>query len=282
MVPPMRMREGFIRLTQVVRTSPRSRPAWRTAWIAWTSPDLTSSTTSDGVAAGTPAALRLRAIARPEATASRHPRLPQAQGTSAARGSATWPISPAAPCEPRRSEPPEMIPAPMPVATLTKMRSVVSGQAVVRSPRAMMLTSLSTKTGESKDSLRAPGTSNRSQPGMIGGLIGRPVENSTGPGRPMPMPTTSSTPRPARSSSSRAVELSQSIAERGPSAISRVDEASASSSPARFVTAMRECEAPKSAAMTTRARGLKANRELGRPPVDAAPSTSAMRPRPSS
>src|SRR5699024_993021 len=72
------------------------------------------------------------------------------------------PIS-AAPCEPRGREPPEMIPAPMPVATLTKMRSVVSGQAVVRSPRAMMLTSLSTKTGESKDSLRAPGTSNRSQ-----------------------------------------------------------------------------------------------------------------------
>ena len=26
---------------------------------------------------------------------------------------------------------------------------------------------------------------------MIGGLIGRPVENSTGPGRPMPTPTTS-------------------------------------------------------------------------------------------
>ena len=32
-----------------------------------------------------------------------------------------------------------------------------------------------------------PGTSKRSQPGMIGGLMGRPVECSTGPGSPMPI-----------------------------------------------------------------------------------------------
>lgn len=39
-----------------------------------------------------------------------------------------WPMSPAMPCAPRRSAPPEMMPAPRPVATLTKMRSSTCGQ----------------------------------------------------------------------------------------------------------------------------------------------------------
>ena len=32
--PPITMTDGLTRLTRVARTSPRSRPAWRTAWIA--------------------------------------------------------------------------------------------------------------------------------------------------------------------------------------------------------------------------------------------------------
>ena len=189
--------------------------------MACRSPSLARRTTSPGVAAGTPELVRSRAIVRPEATASRHPRLPHAQGMSAARESATWPISPAAPCEPRRREPPEMIPAPMPVATLTKIRSDASGQAAVCSPSAMMLTSLSTRTGAENVFFSAPGRSNRSQPGMIGGLIGLPVENSTGPGSPIPMPTTSPMLRPVFSSSWRAAVVIQSTASSGPMEIAR-------------------------------------------------------------
>ena len=41
-----------------------------------------------------------------------------------------------------------------------------------------------------------------SQPGMIGGLTGRPLSNSTGPGTPTPIPRTSLPDRPTSSSSS--------------------------------------------------------------------------------
>ena len=43
------------------------------------------------------------AIAGPEASAARHPRLPQLQGTSEPRATRTWPMSPATPCAPRSS-----------------------------------------------------------------------------------------------------------------------------------------------------------------------------------
>ena len=57
----------------------------------------------------------------------------------------------------------------------------------------MMLTSLSISTGTSKARCTWAGTSYRSQPGMIGGLIARPVECSTGPGSPIPMAASSAT-----------------------------------------------------------------------------------------
>ena len=61
----------------------------------------------------------------------------------------------------------------------------------------MMLTSLSTTTatGPSASSTK-PGTSKPSQPGMIGGFVGRPVACSTGPGTPMPTPARSLGVRP--------------------------------------------------------------------------------------
>ena len=86
----------------------------------------------------------------------------------------------------------------MPVATLTNIRWSTSGYARNRSPSAITLTSLSTTTSAPRsDSPTKPRTSKPSQPGMIGGLVGRPVANSTGPGRPMPTPTTSAIRRPA-------------------------------------------------------------------------------------
>jgi len=48
------------------------------------------------------------------------------------------------------SWPPEITPAPMPVAIFTNIRCSIVGHPVARSPSAMMLTSLSTSTGASK------------------------------------------------------------------------------------------------------------------------------------
>ena len=127
-----------------------SRPAWRIACTASGSPERTRSITSwlvDSVPAVCSLSVRTRAGA--PASASRHPVLPQRQSSSSPRGTRTWPRSPAVPWAPRWSAPPEMIPAPMPVATLTNISSVVPGQKRLRSPRAMMLTSLSTSTGTS-------------------------------------------------------------------------------------------------------------------------------------
>src|SRR6478735_8074858 len=82
-IPPMTMREGLSRLTHAARTEPMSRPAWRTAWLAVTSPERTSETTSELVSASRPAAESAVATAWPLATASRQPTLPQRQGASA-------------------------------------------------------------------------------------------------------------------------------------------------------------------------------------------------------
>ena len=51
---------------------------------------------------------------------------------------------------PRCRTPPKMMPAPMPVPTFTKTRSSTSGRWACRSPSAMMLTSLSMRTGTLK------------------------------------------------------------------------------------------------------------------------------------
>ncbi len=67
-----------------------------------------------------------------------------------------------------------------------------------------------------------PGTSKPSQPGMIGGFVGRPVACSTGPGSPMPTPARSPTRRPARRDAARRPwSTTQRSTASGPRATSR-------------------------------------------------------------
>ena len=197
------------------------------------------------------------AIAGPEARASRHPRLPQWQGTSAPRATCTWPMSPAMPCAPRCRRPPEMTPEPMPVATFTNMRCSTFGQATARSPRAMMFTSLSTSTGTSRCCCTQPGTSKRSQPGMIGGFTGRPVECSTGPGTPMPIAARSCRSRP--SFSMQGESCVDHPGEHGLGALRDVHALAALGEHGSGEVGDGEvaCEAPRSAASTMRARGVQ-------------------------
>ena len=112
--------------------------------------------------------------------------------------------------------------------------------------------------------------SKRSQPGMIGGLMGIPVECSTGPGTPMPMPMRSSTGRPRlgdeRASPSSSAQSStgsgpSAMRERGATRCRRIV-------PARSAMATTPWVAPRSMATTMRDCGLKAMRAGGRPPVE--------------
>ena len=230
------MTDGLSRLTALASTSPRSRPAWRSAWVAGRLPPRTRSTTSRPVAAGIPWAASRAATAGPLAMASRQPVLPHRHGASPPCGAWTWPRSPAAPWAPRCSRPSLMMPAPMPVATLTKTmwssrapRSPTSPRT--RSPSAITFTSLSTSTGQPRPAPTTPGTSKPSQPGMIGGLVGRPVECSTGPGRPMPTPQqVARGRRPALRSSDLLLRTSHFSTASGPSEIWMSSVCSASTS----------------------------------------------------
>ena len=185
------------------------------------------------------------------------------------------------PWAPRWSSPPEMSPAPMPVLTLMKTRSSTSGRWACCSPSAMMFTSLSMSTGTSKARCTWAGTSYRSQPGMIGGLIARPVECSTGPGRPMPIAASSPTSRRWSASISAITDSTQPSTCSGPVATSRSSRRSTSTVPARSASAAVACVAPMSTPATTQAPGFSASSEGGRPPVDT-PPYGITRPRRSS
>ena len=87
-------------------------------------------------------------------------------------------------------------PAPMPLPIFTKIMCWSLRRAARCSPSAMIRASLSTSTGQSVVSVNMLGTSTPSQPGIAGGLTGRPVSKSTGPGSPMPTPSTSLQSRP--------------------------------------------------------------------------------------
>ena len=140
------------------------------------------------------------------------------------------------------------------------------------------MTSLSTTTSAPRsDSRTKPGTSKPSQPGMIGGLVGLPVANSTGPGTPTPTATTSVMRRPARRTSTLPRSTTQARTFSGPTPMSRSTTSSASTVAARSLTARRTWVAPMSAPRTTRARGLKAKRAGGRPPVDVASPAAPTR-----
>lgn len=171
-----------------------------------------------------------------------------------------------------------MMPEPMPVATFTNSRSETSGHSLRCSPRAMMLTSLSTSTGASKWAPSLPATSASSQPGMMGGLMGRPELNSTGPGNPTPTLTSSRRPRPEAASISSPLLHTQASTVSGPRSMGSLSSESAMMFEARSVRAMRACVAPRSTARTTRLSGEKAKTAGGLPPVEWASPTVTMRP----
>ena len=152
------------------------------------------------------------------------------------------------------------------------------GQANCCSPKAMMFTSLSTKTVDLRCWFTKPGTLKASQPGMIGGFEGLPVLCSTGPGRPMPMAIRSASFSLSAASSERMVRTIQPRQDSGPSAMSILVEVRARMLPTRSVTASEAEVAPKSTATTTRALGLRATCADGRPPVDTASVSGAKRP----
>ena len=145
-----------------------------------------------------------RIIADAEATASRHPTLPQRQTTWSLSGTRMWPMSPAAPSAPSCSSPEApMIPHPIPVDTLMKTKGYWLGGRARASPNAIKLASLLTRTWQPKQSRRTCPTGKASHPGINGGLTGVPVERSTGPGRPTAMVRTRSGTHPAADSISR-------------------------------------------------------------------------------
>ena len=105
---------------------------------------------------------------------------------------------------------------------------------------------------------------------MIGGLTGRPLSNSTGPGHADADPAhvvgsatdfleqlVEALGHPARAPAS------------GRAAMSRSAARSASGVPPRSLTATRACVAPRSATRTTPASRLNASTVAGRPPVEA-------------
>ena len=90
--------------------------------------------------------------------------LPQRHTDVVGAGTRTCPMSPAAPWAPRWSRPPDTMPEPMPVRDLdeeeVRRRRAGAGGC---SPSAMMLTSLSTRTG-SVEALLQTGRARRSRP----------------------------------------------------------------------------------------------------------------------
>ena len=84
----------------------------------------------------------------------------------------------------------------------------------------MTFTSLSTITGTSKDLPKYSETTKSSQPGIIGGRTTVPVENSTGPGTPMPTARTSLGDLPDRDRTSAKCCRTSSNTVTGPAAIS--------------------------------------------------------------
>ena len=212
----------------------------------------------------------------------RRARSPPPRGTRCCRtgtgrpspwGAATWPRSPAAPCAPRWSCPPVMMPAPMPVATLTNTGGRRRGSIVACSPSAMMLTSLSTSTGTAEAGgdvrrhvVAVPARHDRRdwRGGRWSARPARAARCRRRRGRPACAP--------ASSSSSRRASMTRSSTGPGPLGDVELDGAcSVSTVPSRSVTADgRVGRAEVGRDDDARRAGLKAKRAGGRPPVERA------------
>ena len=99
---------------------------------------------------------------------------------------------------------------------------------------------------------------------MIGGLVGRPVANSTGPGRPMPTATMSPRRRPARRTKARPRSTIHASTFSGPTATSRSMTSSVTTLAARSVTARRTCG--RADVGTEDEAGMRVEGEAGRRP----------------
>ena len=238
------------------------------------------ATTSRLLAASPPASRQLaaRAPGRPRRPRG-SPRCRSGRGRSLVAGArGCGRCRPAAPCGAAVDAPAGDDAAADPGADLDEQqvvgRRASSDQC---SPRAMMLTSLSTSTGRVVAARRtSSGIEKPSQPGMIGGLTGCPVAKLDGPGHPDPdaphVPRRRGRPR---ASSSAKRSSTQSSTGSGPAAMSRSQRALGERRRRRGrSTARREWVAPRSAASTTPASWLKARTVGGRPPVDALPPAS--------
>ena len=114
---------------------------------------------------------------------------------------------------------------------------------------------------------------------MIGGEIGRPDSNSTGPGTPMPMPHR----RPGMSCVVRSNDpnraSTRSRQRSGPSSMRAGSSWWPRIRPSRLVTATSMLVAPRSATRTCPASAQKASWRGGRPPVLGPTSPSVTSPR---
>ncbi|CAB5029699.1 unannotated protein [freshwater metagenome] len=134
-------------------------------------------------------ALASRTSALPLAYCSQHPLRPQAHGNPSGIAF-IWPISPAAPCAPRNNTPSMMMPPPMPVPTVTIVKSSISSPAPnLNSPHAAAFPSFSTTTGRPTTSSSKARAGTFDQP-RFGAKKTVDLAESTGPATPNPTPTT--------------------------------------------------------------------------------------------
>ncbi len=165
-----------------------------------------------------------------------------------------------------------MMPAPMPVATLSMTIDRCWVWFAAYSPVAMALASLSTMTGQSKVSANQERTGNRFHPVMMGGWMTVPDAKSTGPGSARPIPRTKPGSTASWSRSSRNIADTSASQASGPMVMSRGVDVSWWILPSRSVMAVRTPVAPASARRRAPLSSRKRNWLGGRPrPATAAP-----------
>src|ERR687897_1144275 len=212
--PPSTMTSGST-VWAIRATAPARCPATSSRIsAAIPSPAAAAASSADAADASPSPADHRRPLAVPQATASRHPRWPHSHsGPPGATG--RCPISPAAPCAPRRILPPSRNPAATPVPTLRYARSPVHDSAAA-APTAAAFTSLSTTTSApvSRPRCSAKGRGSSPRPRLTACRT-LPAPRSTRPGMPTPTAAKPSGATPAASATaSRApvIEASTTIA----------------------------------------------------------------------
>ena len=143
-------------------------------------------------------------------------------------------------------------------------------------PRSMVLTSLLVTAGTPSASSMTATTSKPSQPGMIGGAVGRPDSWSMGPGRDAPAAHTGRSRGPAMSRSRAAASARVGA---GPRVIDHGRVRHSTGAPPRSVTASRRVEEWTPATRTRPSSCRKRQVAGARPPVDGPDPFGAISPR---